>query len=915
MERNARRADVGRMTKRDEFGSAGGAAVFAAALSALLVATTQESAPALLVGARYWIGITASVLLVRRALHLRFPWRGSEAAWTYGGIAVASASLRDIVRSWFGLFHHPDHPVVAGLGAIAGFCALAGFFCLSSSSAQAHQRTREVIETGLLTGAVVIVGWVAFLGDRVEASPLGLIQRTTSVLGAGILVCVASMCSIVLLRTVRGTRAVLVLYLVGMVSLLVGEVALGVHILGGGTGDGAGPLWTISLLVGFAAFAWGSFQPTAVTTARVHGGVMGARLSWIMWIVPSSGALVMAVPRLRPGIVDPVLLGIAGVLIAIHLIHQVAMVLENQRLVDGLDARVEARTAELAERERYFRSIFQHSADVIAVIGADWRIRDHTPSLRNVLGWDPDDLVGVRADDLLLGLGADQALNAYRDVFAGARSVNVFDRMPHTDGSWREVEIHVANQLDNPSIRGLVTTMRDITQRRALEGQLLHQSMHDALTGLPNRALFRTTVDRSMSIAASRGQSVTVVFLDLDGFKVVNDSFGHPAGDSLLVELARRLGRTVRVEDTLARLGGDEFALLLEPGIEVDATVRALTATLLEPFVIEGTEVRLSMSIGVAESAPAGSGATVDELLRNADIALFRSKHDRTRTAVRFEPAMLEAAAARLQMLTDLRRAVDDNEFVVWLQPIVDLSSAQVTGFEALVRWEHPTSGLIAPLDFIPLAEESGLIGEIGELVLRGAASAIVEEHQRHGTTFPVNVNVSARQFEDPDFSALVERVLSDTEMSSDALILEITESAVMRDPERARRQLQRLASIGVKVALDDFGTGHSSLAALSRFPLDILKVDRSFITALQGDRDAALAVLTAIEEVGRALGLKIVAEGVETTDERDNLIDLGYRYGQGYLFGRPSPAADALSAVRARSAGGPSEAAPLAPA
>jgi diguanylate cyclase (GGDEF)-like protein len=338
-------------------------------------------------------------------------------------------------------------------------------------------------------------------------------------------------------------------------------------------------------------------------------------------------------------------------------------------------------------------------------------------------------------------------------------------------------------------------------------------------------------VERSMSIAASRGQTVTVVFVDLDGFKVVNDTFGHPAGDALLIELARRLGSTLRVEDTFARLGGDEFALLLEPGIDLDATLRALTAQLLDPFIVEGTDIRLSMSLGVADSAPFGPGATVDELLRNADIALFRSKHDRSRSAVRFEPAMLEAAATRLQMLTDLRRAVDDNEFVVWLQPIVDLSTAQVQGFEALVRWEHPTSGLIPPLAFIPLAEESGLIGKIGELVLRGAASAIVEEHQLHGTAFPVNVNVSARQFEDPGFSALVERVLFDTEMSSDALILEITESAVMRDPESARLHLQRLASIGVKIALDDFGTGHSSLAALSRFPLDILKVDRSFIT------------------------------------------------------------------------------------
>ena len=469
------------------------------------------------------------------------------------------------------------------------------------------------------------------------------------------------------------------------------------------------------------------------------------------------------------------------------------------------------------------------------------------------------------------------------------------DRLLHADGTWRDVEIHLANHLHDPAVHGVIATTRDITDRRRLETELLHQAFHDPLTGLANRALFRTTLERSVEIAAAHRHTVAVLLLDLDGFKAVNDTLGHSAGDHVLRIFADRMRGIVRVEDTLARLGGDEFAILVEPGVDPGAVAKRVTAELSQPVAIDGNLLELSASVGIADTRHA---STVDELLRNADVAMYAAKQDPKSSSVRFDPSMHERSARRLQLLADLRGAIERKEFEVWLQPIVQLEDGATRGFEALVRWAHPTEGILYPGDFVPIAEESGLIDVIGDMVLRRAVTEAAPTLMANG--WYVSVNVSTRQLDSIQLLATTQELLRSTGLPPEQLVLEITESAVMSDPETALIRLERLSRLGVRIALDDFGTGYSSLGVLSKFPFKLLKVDRSFVRALHDDAASATALLSAIDEIGRALDLTIVAEGIETEEERSSLLALGYAFGQGFLFSRAIPAGEALRAASA---------------
>ncbi len=785
-------------------------------------------------------------------------------------------------------------PYGHALAILAGTVAFGAVYLLSGHDTTPLQGLREAIEALLIAGGLCITAWVAFLGDLVLQSTRSAAEEITLVASAMGAASISAYAFLVLLRTPSGRRASLASYAAGTFAIAIGELVHATGLLRAtipGSSNHSG--WTSATCsaIGFALFALGATQPTTVPESRMRSS-RGSRLRWTLWLLPSSLALAFALPRLRPGTEDPTLLTIAGVVIAVHLVHQWLMVVENRGLVDELDSRVEERTRELASREDYYRGLFEHSTDIVAVVGADCRFRDHTPSLTAVLGWRPEDLEGVLVEDLLIGLGAHEALRAYRRIFAGAsRFEAVYDRLLHVDGTWRDVEIQLANHLEDPSVRGVIATTRDITERLRLENELAHQAFHDPLTGLANRTLFRTAVERSIEIAGSHGETVSVLLLDLDGFKAVNDSLGHPAGDQLLVVFADRLRRITRVEDTLARLGGDEFAVLVEPGVDPETIAGGIVKELFSPFVIDGALLHLSASIGIAGTSDASS---FNELLRNADVAMYEAKQHHSRSWVCFDPAMRERSLRRLQLLTDLRLAVERNEFEVHLQPIVELGTGQVRGFEALARWSHPTEGLLFPADFIPLAEESGLIDAIGDLILRRAvadvAPVLVEKD------WYLSVNISARQLDSPQLLATTEELLRTTGLPPRLLVLEITESAVMSDPEAAGVRLGRLAAAGIRIALDDFGTGYSSLAVLSKFPLDVLKVDRSFVLALEDDAPSASALLSAIDEIGRALDLVVIAEGIETPEERTSLGELGYRYGQGYLFSAPLPVGEALA-------------------
>ena len=437
------------------------------------------------------------------------------------------------------------------------------------------------------------------------------------------------------------------------------------------------------------------------------------------------------------------------------------------------------------------------------------------------------------------------------------------------------------------AVHEVVMIEEDVTARLDHERQLRHRALHDPLTDLPNRALFRDRLGQALA-RAPRAGAAAVLFLDLDRFKTINDSLGHPAGDRLLRDVARRLPAHVRPGDTVARFGGDEFALLLEGGVTTAAAAATAdrVATLREPLVLDGQSVVVAASVGVVL---AEAGADPDELLRDADVAMYAAKRAGGGRFRFFEPSMRAAVRERLVLETDLRRALERDELLLHYQPIVDLATNRTIGVEALVRWAHPKRGLLLPGTFVPLAEETGLILPLGRWVLAESCRQLRawQASGRADQGLRVSVNLSARQFAE---SALVEEVaetLGATGLAPGCLQLEITESAAMADPSGAIVTLQELKALGVRLALDDFGTGYSSLGQLRRFPLDVLKIDRGFVAGLEDDAKGA-AIAGAMVWLGRALGLVTVAEGVESANVLDRVRALGCEVGQGYLFAKP---------------------------
>jgi diguanylate cyclase (GGDEF)-like protein/PAS domain S-box-containing protein len=556
----------------------------------------------------------------------------------------------------------------------------------------------------------------------------------------------------------------------------------------------------------------------------------------------------------------------------------------------------------IKESEERFRSLVQYASDIITILEADGTVRYISPAVERVMGYKPEEQKGTTAFDSVHPDDRERALATFAEALkrAGLHPPLEF-RVPHKDGSWRYLEHVVNNLLDEPAVRGVVVNSRDVTERKALEEQLRHQAFHDPLSGLPNRALFMDRLEHALTRANRRGGRVAVLFTDLDNFKVINDSLGHKAGDQLLVAVAERLKACLRPWDTAARFGGDEFTILVEDVASVGEAVRIAEriADIMQlPFALEDQEVFATASTGIALNSPTQERPA--DLLRHADLAMYRAKHRGKARYEVFESSMDAKAVERLRLETGLRRALVRQQFRVYYQPIVALDNDKVAGVEALVRWEHPQRGLLLPEEFLSIAEETGLIVRIGQWVLREACKqARVWQEQYPGTPpLTISVNLSPRQFFHPE---LVAEVLGESEIDPATLQLEITEGAMTTNgTSSADRTLRDLKHMGVQLAIDDFGLGYSSLSYFKRFPVDFLKIDRSFVEELGRAPNGASKdkeIVRAMIDLTHALGLKVIAEGVENAEQLTRLRNMKCDLAQGNYFSEPLPS-EALAVI-----------------
>jgi PAS domain S-box-containing protein len=565
---------------------------------------------------------------------------------------------------------------------------------------------------------------------------------------------------------------------------------------------------------------------------------------------------------------------------------------------------------QLAERDQLFHLISENAADMIALVDGTGRRLYNSPSYQKVLGYSPEELKASSSIEQIHPDDRPRVLQAAEKARVSGQGERVEYRIRHKDGSWRTLE-STACAVRNA--RGetdkLVIVNRDITERKRAEEMLVHNAFHDGLTDLPNRALFLDRLQHALTLSKRHSNyKFAVLLIDIDEFKIINDSLGHTAGDELLIQVGQRLKDSVRRadmvsrprmsgvpdrpanDDTLARLGGDEFTVLLDDirdPIEAVRVAERVQKELAAPFVVNQEQIVISASIGIASSTSPHTRA--EDLVRDADIAMYRAKRTGKARCEVSDTAMHANAVKRLRLETDLRKALDHGEFLVYYQPIVSLQTGKITGFEALSRWQRP-EGIVPPIEFIPVAEEIGLIVPMNQKLLREACQNLrtwqTEFHSRPPLT--MSVNISARDFAQPDLASEIRKCLEETGVDPGCLQLEIVETIAMGDAEKSGHVLSQLKALGVRLSIDDFGTGYSSLSRLRRIPVDTLKIDRAFILHMDSDPESR-EIVRIIIMLAHNLGLKVVAEGTETETHIDLLKQLDCEMAQGYFYSRPA--------------------------
>ena len=828
------------------------------------------------------LDLLAAMLVLRAALHINV--RRIRLGWIVLALAMVVYASGDATWAWLDLGGgDTTSPSFADAAYVAYYpIVVTALFMFQRASSARGDTVRLTIDSLIVViGGGIVVWHTLFRPVLASLDPDPVTAALALGYPIGDLVLLFGVAATALRHPPEIDARALTALVGGLGLMFVADVGYGQLNLTGSFGLERWPdiiYLSSTLLIALAGY----FQAHPATSAEGHGKALSRWLLALPYVALAAGYSVLvglAMGQITGELIE-VLYG-AVVLTAVVLVRQELVLRDNSRLLTDQARR---------ESEERFKTLAANTSDVVVLVDRDGIVTDAPPAVARVLGVDAAQLVGrpisrfVHADD------AERAHAFIADV-AARRSVTqpIEWRLWDATGVWRQVETIAVNLLDDPSVGQIVLTTRDVRERKTLEKQLTQVALHDLLTNLPNRTLFRDRVGQALSSAVAAQRDTTVLSVGLDSFRHVNDRLGHSMGDQVLQEVSHRLQASVGPADTCGRLGGDEFGVLLDGQATADdglATADRILGALRVPFALGGDPIHLAASVGIATAAPSEPDAS--SLLPRAETARSVARNTGGDRFVVFAAAMQEAVQTRFQLESELRRAIDRAEFVLNYQPIVDLQTGELVGAEALIRWDHPTQGRIAPNDFIPLAEETGLIDEIGTWVLRTGCTQVARWAALSPGRVPrVSINLSAHQLADPQFAWTVQAAMAHAGVTPSWVTLELTESMLVQNSSASIERLHAIRALGVQIAIDDFGTGYSSLAYLEQFPITHIKIDRSFVTPLN-DPGRSAGLVHAIIEIGRALGLTTIAEGIETTAELRRLRELGCGFGQGFLFARP---------------------------